>query len=86
METFEYYLAIEHFFSGLILWIRDLPTWGMIVFMILFSSVSSKFGILANIACGVLTWNLFGQTWGLLFLGAGAILLIIGFIIAAVMD
>jgi len=72
--------SIDIFLNGLVFWIQALPTWGMVVVMLILSGISSKLGVLANIACGILVWNVFGMPWGLLFLGASAIcwLVVIG--------
>jgi len=70
---------IQAILNGIVLWANGLPTWGMVVFTLISSSLVSKLGLAADIAFVVLFWNVFGAAWGVLALALSAVT--IGFFI-----
>lgn len=79
MNDYNFLFVIQNLLNGIVLWTNGLPTWGMVVFTLISSSLVSKLGIAADIAFVILFWNIFGVAWGLLALGLSAIT--IGFFI-----
>ena len=79
MDAYSVFYDIQAILSGIALWAKGLPTWGMIVFTLFSSSLVSKFGLAADIAFVILFWNVFGAAWGGLALAFSAVT--IGFFI-----
>lgn len=73
MDWLDHYTAIESFLKGLVFWVKSLPNWGMASVIAIFSGISSRLGIIADIACGIIVWNVFGMPWGLFFFGVSLI-------------
>ena len=84
MDWYDHYTAIESFLEGLVFWVKSLPTWGMASVISIFSGLSSRLGVIADIACGVVVWNVFGMGWGIFFFGASIICWLVAIGLAAI--
>lgn len=68
---------IGSIFTGFVFWVKSLPHWGIALIIVGFGVISSNFGPVIEIACGIIIWNVFGMGWGLFFFGVSALFFII---------
>lgn len=78
MDISEYLYNIVFFTEALELWMRGWNNWSIASFLLLFWSVASRLGFLANIGLIIFAWSIFGMIWGWLLIGVSMIMFVLG--------